>query len=227
MTLDSGFLKGLRALTFDCYGTLIDWDGGVELAARALTGCAGCHFETLVRDREDEEKRIEAGDYLPYGEVLARSLKDAAKKQGREVSDAECEGFARSMESWKPFPDSHDALRALSERFQLGILSNVETRVLEKSIAALDARIDVRVTAEQVRSYKPKHAHFEEGLRRLELPKESVLHVAGSLFHDIEPAKSLGWTTAWIDRRGEGLPADGPQPDVVLPDMKSLAQLLL
>lgn len=218
--------EGLRALTFDCYGTLIDWDGGIEAAARSIPGCAGCHFETLVLDRELVEQEIQRGEYLPYDEVLATSLKRAAAKQAREVTDAECAAFARSMERWPPFPDSGAALRVLGERFRLGILSNVEPRVLEASIAALGARIDVRVTAEDVRSYKPATAHFEEGLRRLRLPKEAVLHVAGSLYHDIAPAQRLGWRTAWIDRRGEGLPADGPRPDVVLPDMASLAELL-
>jgi 2-haloacid dehalogenase len=222
MTLDP---SRFDALTFECYGTLIDWRAGIGRAAAALASCAGADLERLIADRGAIEKEIEAGPFLPYDEVLRRSLSAAAARQGRAPTDAELDRFAASMAGWQPFPDTVPALRRLAGRFRLGILSNVRTEVLQASVALLETPFAVLVTAEEVRSYKPARAHFDEGLRRLELPKERVLHVAQSVFHDVVPARALGWTTAWIDREGER-EAGPPPADAVLPDLASLADAL-
>jgi 2-haloalkanoic acid dehalogenase type II len=214
------------ALTFDCYGTLIDWLGGVRRAVRELPGLAGCDHERLVRDRDriDTEVVREQG-YRPYGELLAESLRRAAALQGRALDAGELAAFAASMETWQPFPETPGVLRRLAVRYRLAILSNVESRVLADSRALLGTPVELAVTAEEVRSYKPAPAHFHEALRRLDLPRERVLHVACSLFHDVRPALALGWRVVFVDREREGVPAD-VTPTLTVPDLESLARAL-
>lgn len=218
-------LGRVRALTFDCYGTLVDWLGGVRDAVRASRSLAGVDLARLVVDRENEELELEAGPYRPYREVLAISLARAARKQEREPTEAELTAFADGMGAWKPFPETHDALVRLRERFRLAILSNVETATLRRTVELLDVPFDVLVTAEEVRSYKPAKAHFAEALERLQLAKNEVLHVAQSLRHDVRPALALGWSTAWVNRLGESPPMD-LKPDIVTPDLTALCERL-
>jgi len=215
----------VQAISFDCYGTLIDWDGGIDRAFADLASLEGADPVRLAVDRAEMEQDVQRGSYRPYGEVLRRTLRAAARKQNLEPTAAELAAFAASIQGWPPFPDSHDALLLLAERYQLVLLSNVETHVLEKSIALLDAPFAACVTAEEVRSYKPRPAHFQEGLARLDLDANQVVHVAGSLYHDIRPASALGWRTVWVNRLDEPLPAD-VTPDLVVPDMASAAAAL-
>ena len=123
-----------------------------------------------------------------------------------------------------PFEETQDALAKLAERFQLVILSNVQTKVLEASVALIGAEFSELITAEQLRSYKPRTAHFEEAVARVG-SAERILHVAQSVYHDCRPAHGLGWATAWINREAEPLPEDFA-PDLVQPDLSSLVQAL-
>ncbi len=225
MPLDPAFLRGVRALTFDCYGTLIDWDGGIAAALASLPSLAGLDLARLADDRARLERELQRRAYQPYGELLRRTLASAAVSHGRTPTEAELERFAASMPAWPPFPDSGPALRALAGRFRLAILSNVETRVLEASIALLDAPFETFVTAEEIRSYKPAPRHFEEGLSRLGLARDEVLHVAASLYHDVAPTRALGIRCVWVNRLGE--PLTGPAPDAEVPSMEAAARLLL
>jgi 2-haloacid dehalogenase len=199
-----------RALTFDCYGTLVDWDRGIGDALRALASLSGADLERLTRDREREELALLAGPFQLYGAILAESLRRAAAQQGCEVSGDEARRFAATMGDWPPFSDTVRALERLRKRFALAILSNVETATLRRSVSRLGVGFDALVTAEELRSYKPARAHFDEALRRLALPQDDVLHVAGSLAHDVLPARALGWDVVWIDRRGEPRPPGVP-----------------
>lgn len=208
-------------LTFDCYGTLIDWNAGVREAVSSIGSLRGADLARLVRERERAEREIQRGEYLPYGEVLARSLAAAAREQGLEVPPEDARRFAESQGDWPPFAESRVALARLAERWQLAILSNVETQVLERSVRALGAPFELRITAEEVRSYKPAPAHFEAALARLGIGPERVLHVACSLYHDVRPAAAIGMRTAFVDREGEGVPAD-LAPDLVVPDLRAL-----
>lgn len=225
MPLDPTFLRGVRALTFDCYGTLIDWDGGILAALASLPSLAGLDLARLVEERARLERELQCGTYLPYGEILGRSLASAALEQGRRPSAHELERFASDMRRWPAFPDAGPALRALAGRFRLAILSNVDISVLQDSVALLDAPFETLVMAEEVRSYKPATRHFEEGLQRLALARTQVLHVACSLYHDIRPAQALGLRTVWVNRLGE--PCVDAQPDAEVPDMAAAARLLL
>jgi 2-haloalkanoic acid dehalogenase type II len=216
---------GIYALTFDCYGTLIDWQGGVTAACARTPILQGCDLAQLVRDRELVEREIQSGPYRRYDEVLEESLVLAALKQGRGVSAAEARAFVETMPAWPPFEESRAVLKRLAARYQLAILSNVETRVLEASVRALGAPIEDLITAEMLSSYKPKHAHFHAALARLGLEKERILHVACSLYHDVRPALELGWFTAWVNREREPLPPD-LRPAWVVPDLSTLAREL-
>jgi 2-haloalkanoic acid dehalogenase type II len=215
----------LAALTFDCYGTLIDWLGGVRAAVSSIAALEGCDVERLLAEREDTEAAIEAGAFQTYDRVLAQSLQRAATRQGCAVSDEEAAAFADSVGDWIPFADSREMLRRLATRYQLAILSNIQPDVLARSIDHLGAPFAVTVTAGEIGSYKPARPHFDEGLRRLGLPKERVLHCANSLYHDIRPALELEWNAAWVNREGKS-PPPGVEPHLVVPDLERLVAAL-
>jgi 2-haloalkanoic acid dehalogenase type II len=185
----------------------------------------GCDLARLVHDRELVERELQRGRYQRYNEVLAQSLVAAARRQDRVVSSADAHRFAASMPSWPPFAESRDALNRLAARYRLAILSNVETEVLAASVRAMGARFDRLITAEMLSSYKPAPAHFETAVEQLGLPKERILHVARSLYHDVEPASRMGWFTAWVNRDAERLPAS-LVPTWIVPDLSTLAVAL-
>jgi len=215
----------IYTLTFDCYGTLIDWEGGVRAAAEGIASLRDADLARLVRDRERIERELERGPYRPYREVLAASVVAAAREQGLVVAADEARAFAESQAAWPPFEESRAVLARLAERWQLAILSNVENAVLAASARALAAPFELFVSAEDVRSYKPAPAHFEAALAQLGVERQQVLHVACSLYHDVRPALALGLRTAWVNRAGEELP-EGIAPDLVVPDLTTLAGAL-
>ena len=216
--------REIYTLTFDCYGTLIDWRRGVADAAASIESLRAADLPRLVRDRERIEREIQRGRYLPYGEVLAESVAAAAREQGIDLAPDGARRFAESQARWPPFDESRAALARLAARWQLAILSNVEDRVLDASVALLEASFEERITAEQVRAYKPAHAHFETALARLGVEKERILHVASSWFHDVEPALALGIPVAFVDRDREGVPAGSAAPALVVAVVGSLAR---
>jgi 2-haloacid dehalogenase len=223
MALDA---TGIRALSFDCYGTLIDWDLGLRNAIAALESLRGCDLDRLLREREEAEKELLAGSYRSYGAILADSLRAAAGAQDRKPLAGEIAHFVDSMGKWPSFPDTGAALRRLGFQFALALLSNVENKTLASTARILGAPFAVKVTAEDLKSYKPAPLHWEKGLEKLHQPKEAVLHVAGSLYHDIRPARELGFRTVWINRRDEPIP-DDLADQVVYPDLASLVNDLL
>jgi 2-haloacid dehalogenase len=174
------------------------------------------------------EAELEEGPYLTYREVLASSYRGAAADLGAEVSDGEAEAFAESVRDWPVFPDTPAALARLAERFRLGVITNCDDDLFASSSQKLGVDLDMVVTAQQARAYKPSHHPFEVAFERLGLPRERILHVAQSLFHDHVPARQLDLMSVWIDRRGgkEGsgaTPQADAQPDAVFPDMESFA----
>ena len=227
MTLD---FDRFDALTFDCYGTLIDWETGLLDAFRPILAA-----HSAVTDDEDvleryarHEAAAEAGPYLRYREVLAAGLRCVAGELGIEVSDEEAARFGGSVVDWPAFPDSSAALARLHERFRLGVLTNCDDDLFAASNARLGVTFDWVVTAEQVGAYKPSATNFAALFERVDVPRELILHVAQSLYHDHAPAKRLGMTTVWIDRRhdrpGAGAtPVADAAPDAAYPDMASFA----
>ena len=211
-------LSDFKVLTFDCYGTLIDWESGMIAALTPLT-------ERLQPARPRNEileahGRIEAMQQLatpakPYAELLAVVYKRLAEHWGLSVSWHECLTYGRSIADWPAFPDSAEALRVLKQHFALVILSNVDNESFAHSNARLGVAFDAVYTAADIGSYKPATRNFEYMLADLSargFGSDDVLHVAESLFHDHVPAKGLGLASCWIHRRhaDEGFGATRP-----------------
>jgi 2-haloacid dehalogenase len=215
-------------LTFDCYGTLIDWESGIAAAVRTQLGDAVAAFsdEDLVAAFAAVEHEAEV-PYKSYREVLALSLRGIGERLGVSVSDAQAIGFGTSVGQWPAFPDSGDALRRLQERFKLAVITNCDDDLFGQSERRLGVAFDYVITAQQAGSYKPDHANFLLAFERIDEPRERILHVAQSLFHDHVPAKALGMTTVWIDRRqgrGGGASRDvDAHPDATFPSMQAFA----
>ena len=221
-------------LTFDCYGTLIDWETGIARALRAaIPGLPG-HIddEGLLAMYASHEAAAEAGPYLAYREILAGAARGVARDVGASILDEQARTFGDSVREWPAFADTAAALRRLKERFRLGVITNCDDDLFAESNKRLGVDFDWIVTAQQVHSYKPDERNFEVAFERIGLPRDRILHVAQSLFHDHVPAKRLGLTTAWINRRagrtGSGAtPPANARPDVEAPDMATFADLAL
>ena len=219
-----------ETLTFDCYGTLIDWEAGLTTALRRLLGPAGDTLEpdALLETYAGFEARAERPPYRTYREVLAIGGRGVADAHGIDPSDEAIAAFGGSVVDWPAFADSAAALALLKTRFRLGVLTNCDDDLFAASNRRLGVEFDWVVTAEQCGGYKPDAHNFEVLFERLGLPRERILHVAQSLYHDHVPAKALGLTTVWIDRRhdrpGAGAtPPAAAQPDLTFPDMASFA----
>jgi 2-haloacid dehalogenase len=218
------------ALTFDCYGTLIDWETGLAGAFRPILRARGIETddEDILARYARHEAAAEAGPYLRYRDVLAAGLRGIAAELGVTVNADDVAAFSRSVPDWPAFPDSVDALQQLKRRFRLGVITNCDDEQFAASNRRLGVEFDWIVTAEQAGSYKPNEAIFHAAFERIGLQRDRMVHVAQSLFHDHVPAKRLGLRTVWIDRRhdrtGSGAtpPADA-SPDARFPDMASFA----
>jgi 2-haloacid dehalogenase len=199
--------------TFDCYGTLIDWEGGVgsflyELARR--------HEQDPPPARELRERweavqfdRIQ-GEWRSYREVLADSLSAWAGERGYRFNEHDGEQLVRSMESWQPFPDTVPALRAARDAgLRLWIISNTDRAIMQHSLRHLEVEFDGVTVAEDCRAYKPSTVPFEKAIGEIDLPREQILHVAFGFKYDIGPAQQMGLQTAWVNRKQEGAP--GPE----------------
>ncbi len=221
-------------LTFDCYGTLVDWERGIlQAAGRAIGSRAGpsdaaAILELYARHEAAEEAR----PYRTYRQILKAVLAGIARDLGADPPPPRAlEEFAASVGRWPPYPDTVEALRRLKARHRLVILSNVDDDLFRETARMLEVPFDEVITAQQVGAYKPSAAMFRAALERLGVPRGRILHVAQSLYHDHAPAKALGLRTAWIHRpslRGDaGLapPADAA-PDMKFPDLRSLADAL-
>jgi 2-haloacid dehalogenase len=225
-------LDRFEVLTFDCYGTLIDWEAGIVNALQPLLAAHGVSLtdDEVLERYARHESALEAGDYQTYRSVLAGSLGGLADEVGIGVTAEDLATFAESVPGWPAFADSTDALRRLAGRYRLGVITNCDDDLFAASALRLEAPFEWVVTAEQAQEYKPGIAPFVMALRLMQVPKERVLHVAQSLYHDHVPAQSLGLTTAWVNRRhdrpgfGATPPADAT-PDLEIPDLATLADL--
>jgi 2-haloacid dehalogenase len=226
-TLD---LDSVEALTFDCYGTLIDWEAGLWAAFESILpahGIAATVDDVLGRYAR-HEAAAEAGPFMRYRDVLAAGLRGVAEELGFVPTPDEVATFSGSVVDWPAFPDSAGALERLHRRFRLGVITNCDDDLFAASARRLATDFDWVVTAEQAGSYKPDEANFRLALERIGLPRDGVVHIAQSLYHDHVPAKRLGFTTIWINRRhdrpGSGAtPPATATPDATFPDMASFA----
>lgn len=211
-------LTNFQALSFDCYGTLIDWEAGIGSALRAWADRHGVVLSTeellvAYADNEADAERHHPTD--PYPSILARAMRALGQTLGVDVSDDDAHLLATSVPDWPAFADAHQALERLAQHFALIIVSNVDDRGFAASNEKLGVTFDAILTAESIGSYKPSLHNFDALDRQVDsmgIPRERLLHVAQSLFHDHVPAKSRGMTTVWIDRRHAD-PGWGATPD--------------
>jgi 2-haloacid dehalogenase len=218
-------------LTFDCYGTLIDWETGLW---EALQPILAQHRITLARDEALAlygalESEVERGPYQAYRTVLCMVLEGLGARLGFVPTESELQRFATSVGDWPAFPDSAPALRAFHDRYKLGIISNIDDDLFALSAPRLGGQFDWVITAQQAQSYKPALHNFHLALARIGVPHHRILHVAQSLYHDIAPARTLGLSTVWVNRRqgqagwGATPPAQA-QPDIEVPDLRTLVE---
>jgi 2-haloacid dehalogenase/putative hydrolase of the HAD superfamily len=213
-------------ITFDCYGTLIDWESGIAGAFLSAAREDGIEFrrDEVLRAYEIEEPLVEHEQFRFYRDVLTETAARIARSHGWPLAFERATFLVNSLPSWKPFPDTNAALERLSAAgYRLGILSNVDDDLLAATRRHFTVDFDPVVTAQQVRSYKPAHGHWLEAQRRIGGAR--WLHAAQSNFHDVVPANALGIATAWVNRRGDA-PRPGGTPLHEVRDMAGLADLL-
>jgi 2-haloacid dehalogenase len=218
-------------LTFDCYGTLIDWETGILDALRPVVAA---HRVELVPDRTLElygelESAAERGPYREYKAILSTVLEGLGARLGFSPAASELERFSTSVKDWPAFEDSAAALQALHKKYRLAIVSNIDDDLFAHSAQRLQVQFDWIITAQQAKSYKPALNNFRVAFDRIGLPQSRILHVAQSLFHDIAPANALGLSSVWVNRRhkkeGSGAtPEAHARPDLEVPNLRTLAE---
>jgi 2-haloacid dehalogenase len=211
-----------RWATFDCYGTLIDWNGGIRAALHHLWPEAD--IERLLRRHHAIEPLVQEGRSLAYREVGARVVRAIAAVENLPLAPEDAYALADSLPTWPAFPEVPRALSQLRDwGWRLAILSNTDPDLLEASLKQIGVPIDLRITAAEAGSYKPAHGHWQRFFEITQVPKARHVHVAASLYHDIAPAHELELKAVWINRLGEK--SDLPRA-AELPDLSALPQTL-
>ena len=232
-----------QLLTFDCYGTLIDWESGI---LRALHSLLAAHDTPSPGDREllalyaELEPAAQAGDYRSYRDVLADVTRGYAEALAIKLDPGQEHTLADSIADWPVYKDTSKALARLAAHYDLAILSNIDRDIFEgtrpKLLAGQPFEFAAVITAEDTRSYKPAIGHFWHAIDSLGIPGARILHVAQSLYHDITPAQSMGISTVWVNRHtgrdGHGVTPfteaeHDVEPDLEVPDLRTLADLLV
>jgi 2-haloacid dehalogenase len=205
-----------RWATFDCYGTLIDWNGGIRRELARVFGEE--RADALLHRYHGLERELEADGSRSYSEVLTEAMRGLGAPPGEETA------LARSLPAWEPFPEVPPALAELRERdWRLAILSNTDPDFLAASLERIGVPVDLTVVASEISSYKPAHRHWERFFAATGADRARHVHVAASLFHDVAPARELGLRSVWINRLGE---AADPEPTRELPDLTRLPETL-
>lgn len=218
-------------LSFDCYGTLIDWESGILGYLRPLLKTKGRDVsdEQILNLYSEFEPHQQDLAYRSYREVLASVIREFAREFRVQFTDEEINGLADSIRQWEPFADTVPALKRLKSKYKLAVLSNIDDDLFASTAPKLGVALDCVVTAQQVQSYKPSIRNFETLLTRLQVDKDRLLHVAESLYHDVIPAKALGIATIWVNRRQSKAAAATrmvvAQPDLEVPTVAALADL--
>lgn len=225
-------LAQFEYLSFDCYGTLIDWESGILAYLRPLLRSKGVSVTEggILNLYSEFEPHQQQPPYCSYREVLAGVVGEFAAHFDFAVSAEEAAGLAESIGDWQPFPDTVAALQGLKSRYKLAVLSNIDDDLFALTAPKLGVDVDLLVTAQQVQSYKPSLRNFERLLQELPVETIRLLHVAESLYHDVVPAHSLGIATVWVNRR-QNKPAAATKlvnarPDLEVPTVGALAELV-
>lgn len=218
-------------LSFDCYGTLVDWESGIRDTVSNVLTLHGIHSSTpeiLAMFSEIEPEVQARPGYLRYRDVLHEVMQSIGTKLNLAFSDDELDSLAESLPNWPIFPDVAGALQTLKERYKLAVISNVDDDLFASTAKALNVDFDLVVTAQQAQSYKPNLRNFHAASTRMKVDKQNWLHVAESLYHDISPANQLGIKSVWMNRpnRGGGTRPTDAVPDAVVPDLAALTEIL-
>ena len=224
-----------EVLSFDCYGTLIDWEGGILPVLKNLleTHNINQSDKQILELFAEFESELEKGTngYLKYREVLRQVVKKFSERFNFDVTEAELNSLPNSLKNWQPFPDTVEALKALKKRFRLAIISNTDDELFADTAKHLQVEFDWIITAEQVKSYKPSPRNFEFAIQKMGISPDKLLHVAESIYHDVIPVKAMGLSTVWVNRRvgkegfGATKAASG-EADLEVPDLKTLVSLM-
>ena len=217
-------------ISFDCYGTLIDWETGLAEAVAPVLASHGIRKSRaeVLALFADVEPRMQRAGYLEYRRVLRRVMALIGSELGFHPSESELACLGDSLPNWPVFPDTVGALRALQSRFKLAVISNVDDDLFAGTAEALGIDFDIVVTAQQVRRYKPSLHNFHAAAARMAVDTNAWLHVAESLYHDIAPANQLGIASVWVNRahRGGGTRRVDAVPDLVAPDLATLTRIM-
>jgi 2-haloacid dehalogenase len=229
------------AISFDCYGTLIDWESGILPVLRRVLGnhdqSQRLSDAAILELYGEFEAEAESGPYKSYREVLQSVVRAFADRLDFESTSAEIRSLHESVHTWPPFPDTVAALRELQKRYKLVVISNIDDDLFAETRKHLQVEFDAVITAEQARSYKPSINNFQLALRTLALSPDRLLHAAQSIYHDVVPALSLGISTVWVNRKSArpGIGAvrsavaldSEKREDFEVPDLASLAAAVL
>ena len=220
----------IDVISFDCYGTLIDWESGILDALASFRSEFGVRAtdEQVLEQYAALESVMESGEYVSYRDVLRGVMRGFARRVSVPEERLDADVLAKSLPNWRPFPDTVESLRRLKEHYRLAIISNTDDDLFAHTARSLEVPFDFVVTAQQVGAYKPSLRNFTHALDVFGIPKETWLHAAQSRFHDVAPARSLGVATVWVNRRagktGEGATASSDAtPDLEVPNLKALA----
>lgn len=229
MTPLSNIAQRVEILTFDCYGTLVDWNAGIRWALERVIDACGAAERVRLDDAVAEYHRLEpiiqGRAHLPYRQVLDTALSQLADRFDLELRPQQLHALSDSIGDWPPFADTNAALTQLKRRYRLGILSNIDRDLFARTARQFRVAFDFVVTAEDVRAYKPAHAHFLRALAQVNDDRTRLLHVAQSLYHDCVPCKQLGIACVWINRLAEQNRLDA-EPIAEFPELAAFADAI-
>jgi 2-haloacid dehalogenase len=219
-----------QVLTFDCYGTLIDWEAGIFSALRPILAAHGKSLadDSLLEMYGELEAEAEQGEFRSYKDVLQSVVYGFGQRLGFSPTAAERRSLPDSLVNWQPFPDSVVALQKLKTRYKLAVVSNVDDDLFAASARRLEVAFDQVITAQQARCYKPGLGIFDLALERIAAAPDRILHVGQSIYHDVIPAQSLGMATVWVNRpsprpNAGAVKVAAGKPDLEVSSLEALA----
>ena len=220
--------KDVRFVTFDCYGTLIDWETGVYEAFQKEADRDGFTIERdeLIPRFIEVQRDIQRGSYELYAEVLRRAAVRVAEDLGWQLEPARSNFLPDSVPRWAPFRETNAQLERFAKKYELGVLSNIDDKLLGATRRHLRVDFDLVVTAQQVRSYKPDPAHFKECARRIEKAKRHWVHIASGYPTDVEPCLKQKVPVIWVNRHGEKLEQSQKKPMAEVKNFREAGKLL-
>lgn len=219
--------KNLKFISFDCYGTLIDWEEGIYQACSKEAERSDCTLdrEELLNLLFKNQAEIEAGSYELYAEVLRRTIVKTAKQLGWPLEPSRAGFLPASVEKWLPFKESNKVLERIAKKYETGLLSNIDDKLLGVTRRHIPVDFDLVVTAQQVRSYKPEPYHFKECARRIG-GKASWVHIASGYSADVQPCLRQRISVIWVNRKKQKLDPKQKEPDAEVTSLQEAVRLL-